>query len=319
MKRKLLITRVLPERVVGAARQHFEVTVRDDPAPMTRSEMVVALQTYDAILPTLGDSLDAETFAQAHGQRCRMLANFGVGHNHIDIAAARQAGMEVSNTPGAVTDATADIAIMLMLMAARRASEGEALVRAGKWKGWQPTQLLGLHVTGKTAGIIGMGRIGRAIARRCHAGFGMDIVFHNRSQVKDAGVPARQLDSLNTVMRSADVVFLAVPGGPATHHLVGAAELAAMQPHAVFINISRGDTVDEASLIRALEGGSIASAGLDVYEHEPEVPAALRALPNVSLLPHMGTAALEVREAMGLMAIDNLVAWAQGKTPPNAV
>lgn len=312
---KLLITRVLPQVVMDAARRDFEVTVRKEAVPMQPDQMRVALAQYDAILPTLGDPLGAEAFG---GEvRCRMLANFGVGYNHIDIDAARRAGITVSNTPGAVTDATADIAVMLMLMAARRASEGEALVRSGDWRGWHPTQLLGMHVSGKTLGVIGMGRIGQAVARRSHFGFGMDVVFYSRSP-KDSGIPgARQLDSIASVMSVADVVTVCLPGGAQTHHIIDAKALALMQSHAVFVNTARGEVVDQAALIAALQQGKFAGAGLDVYEGEPVVPEALRAMANVTLLPHLGTNALEVRSQMGLMAVENLRAFFAGETVPN--
>ena len=251
--------------------------------------------------------------------RCKLLANFGVGYNHIDVAAARAAGVAVTNTPGAVTDATADIALTLILMSARRTAEGERLVRSGAWQGWHPTQMLGLHVTGKVLGVIGMGRIGKAIAKRAHLGFGMEVVFHNRSPVADAGVPARQLGSLAEVMAACDVLVVAVPGGAGTRHLIDAAALAAMKPTAHLVNIARGDVVEEAALIAALAEGRIAGAGLDVYEFEPQVPEALRALDNVVLLPHLGTAALEVRTAMGMMALDNLIAFDEGRPLPNPV
>ncbi|MBT8409953.1 MAG: D-glycerate dehydrogenase [Alphaproteobacteria bacterium] len=313
----LYITRPLPEPVIGAARAAYEVTVRPQTAPMSAAEVAAALAGYDAILPTLGDPFGAEAFA---GEiRARMLANFGVGYNHIDVAAARAAGLEVSNTPGAVTDATADIAMTLILMTCRRAGEGERLLRAGRWAGWHPTQLLGFHIGGKTVGIVGMGRIGKAIARRCHAGFGMDVVFHNRSPVADPGVPARQLGSLAEVMQAADIVVVAVPATPQTHHLIDAAALAEMKPTGFVINIARGDIVDEAALVAALSEGRIAGAGLDVYEFEPKVPDALIAMENVTLLPHLGTAALDVRTGMGMMAVDNLIAHAEGRALPNPV
>ncbi|MCL4107727.1 UNVERIFIED_CONTAM: hypothetical protein GTU68_022188 [Idotea baltica] len=248
-----------------------------------------------------------------------MLANFGVGYNHIDAVAARAIGIEVSNTPGAVTDATADIALTLMLMSARRAAEGERMVRSDSWTGWEPTQMLGLHMTGKTLGVIGMGRIGKAIAKRAHFGFDMPVIFFNRSPLADVGMPATQLNRIVDVMAQADIVVTAVPGGAATHHLVGAPEIAAMKPTAHLINIARGDVVDEGALIAALQTGQIAGAGLDVYEREPLVPDALRKLDNVTLLPHLGTAALEVREAMGQMALANAIAFAKGETPPNVV
>lgn len=313
----LLITRRLPDPVLDAANARFDVTMRDETGPMSVEELRAALATYDAILPTLGDQLSGAAFTG--DIRCRVLANFGVGYNHIDVDAARAAGVAVSNTPGAVTEATADIALTLILMTCRRAGEGERMVRAGRWRGWYPTQLLGQHVSGKTVGIVGMGRIGKAIARRCHHGFGMTVVFHNRSPVGDPGVEARQLDDLGAVAAAADVLVAAVPATPETHHLIDGAVFDAMPSHAVFVNIARGDVVDEAALIAALDAGDIAAAGLDVYEHEPEVPEALKAMENVTLLPHLGTATLEVRTAMGMMALDNLAAFFGGASLPNPV
>ncbi len=314
---KLLITRPLPDRILEAARARFEVTVRNSTRPLSPEELRRALAEHDAVLPTLGDLFRAEVFADVPQPRARILANFGVGTNHIDTAAATAAGIAVTNTPGAVTDATADIALTLMLMTARRAGEGERLVRRGAWEGWHPTQMLGLHMTGKRLGILGMGRIGKAIARRAHHGFGMEITFFNRSPVADPGVPARQVGLAEAL--DADIVVVAVPATPATHHLVDAAALSRMRPGAILVNIARGDIVDEPALIAALSEGRLAGAGLDVYEFEPEVPAALRAMENVTLLPHLGTAALEVREGMGLMAVENLLAFADGRPLPNAV
>ncbi len=314
----MLITRMLPDAVLVAAREFATVTVREEEAPLTPAEAHAAMQAYDVVIPTLGDGFRAEAFEGAPF-RCRGLANFGVGYNHIDATAAAAAGVMVTNTPGAVTDATADIALTLMLMVCRRAGEGERLVREGGWTGWQPTQMLGLHMTGKTLGIVGMGRIGKAIAARAHRGFGMDVVFFNRSPVADPGVPAQQLDTLHDVMGAADIVVLAVPATTETHHLIDAGALAAMTPGGRLVNIARGDVVDEAALIDALSAGRIAGAGLDVYEFEPKVPEALMTMENVVLLPHLGTAALEVREAMGLMAVENARAVLAGRPPPNPV
>ena len=235
---KLLITRPLPDAVMAKAGALFDVTARTETLPLTAQELRASLQEFDLILPTLGDQYQAAVFADVPRPRARLLANFGVGYNHIDVAAAKAAGLVVSNTPGAVTDATADIAMTLILMTARRAGEGERLVRRGDWTGWHPTQMLGLHVTGKRIGIIGMGRIGQAIARRAHFGFGMDVIFHNRSARGDFGVPARQV-ALAEAM-GADVVVLAVPGGAATHHLIGAEALSHMSPHAIFVTIGPG-------------------------------------------------------------------------------
>ena len=314
---KLLITRPLPALVVDAARQTFDVTVREDTSVLTGDELRSSLLDYDVMLPTLGDLYSAQVFADVPKPRAKMLANFGVGFNHIDVEAAKAAGIEVTNTPGAVTDATADIAMTLMLMSARRAGEGERLVRSGAWQGWHPTQMLGLHLSSKHVGIIGMGRIGQAIARRCHFGFGMRVSYFNRS-AKQMDFPAEQVASLTALAGQVDVLVVAVPGG-STMHLVNADVLKSMQAHAHLINIARGEVVEEAALIAALQAGEIAGAGLDVYEFEPKVPDALKAMENVTLLPHLGTATLEVRTSMGLMAVENAAAFAHGKALPNPV
>ena len=313
----LLITRPLPEPVLSAARASWDVTLRENTLPLDAAELRAALRDFDAVLPTLGDRFRADVFADVPHPRAKILANFGVGYNHIDVAAARAAGLVVTNTPGAVTDATADIAMLLMLATARRAGEGERTLRAGNWTGWHPTQFLGMHISGKRLGIIGMGRIGKAIARRAHLGFGMEVVFANRSAVADAGVPATQVPMEQAM--AADIVVTAVPATAETHHLINAATLAHMRPHAIFVNIARGDVVDETALIAALQTGRIAGAGLDVYEFEPQVPPALMAMENVTLLPHLGTAALEVRVGMGMMAVANLAAHAEGRDLPNPV
>jgi len=314
--KKLLITRVLPDANLAAARARFDVTVRDTAEGLTIAEASAALRDYDAILPTLGDQFVADAFTG--DIRCGVLANFGVGYNHIDAAAAAKAGVVVSNTPDVVTDATADIGLTLILSTCRRAGEGERLVRADKWDGWGPTQMLGTHVTGKTVGIVGMGRIGQAVARRCHYGFEMPVLYFNRSK-KAVDLPARQVDSLHELMAACDIIVVTVPGGGANTAMIDAAALAAMKPTGIFVNIARGDVVDESALIAALQSGQIAGAGLDVFAKEPVVPDAFRAMENVVLLPHLGTAALEVREAMGQMALDNVIAWDEGRPLPQAV
>ncbi len=316
---RLLVSRALPAPVMAALAARLDVTLRPTTQPMSADEARAALADFDAVLPTLGDAFGADTFAGVPHPRCRILANFGVGYNHIDVAAAQAAQIAVTNTPGAVTEATADIAMTLILMSARRAGEGERLVRAGAWQGWHPTQMLGLHIGGKVLGIVGMGRIGRAIARRAHFGFGMEVVFFNRSPIDDAGLPARQIDSLPALMAASDVVAVAVPGSPQTRHLIDAAALGAMRQHAHLVNISRGDVIEENALIEALQRGAIAGAGLDVYEHEPQVPEALRKLENAVLLPHLGTNSHEVRTDMGMMALRNLEAYFAGQEPPNMV
>ncbi len=316
--KKLYITRPLPAPVVEAAREYFDVVLGRNTGPLSQEDMRHALGEYDAILPTLGDKFDAGVFADVPAPRCKLLANFGVGYNHIDVDAARAVGVDVTNTPGAVTDATADIAMTLMLMSARRAAEGERLVRSGKWEGWHPTQMLGMHLSRKTVAIAGMGRIGQAIAQRCFFGFGMKVMYWNRSE-KPMEFEAERVEDLTEMAAVADVVVAAVPGGADTHHLFDADVFNAMQPHAHFINISRGEVVDEKALITALQEKTIGGAGLDVYEFEPEVPEAMRQLDNAVMLPHLGTAAMEVRTQMGLMAVDNLKAFAAGKPLPNRV
>ncbi|MEH6644644.1 2-hydroxyacid dehydrogenase [Sulfitobacter sp.] len=315
--KKVLISRVLPEAVYPLL-EGLDVTRRDQTSPLSKDEMRAALGAFDGVLCTLGDQYSADVFADVAQPRCKILANFGVGYNHIDVAAAKAAGIVVTNTPGAVTDATADIAMTLMLMSARRAGEGERLVRAGKWEGWHPTQMLGLHLTGKTVGIVGMGRIGQAIARRCHFGFDMNVRYYGRSP-KDLDFEAAFHSDLNALAACVDVLVTAVPGSTETRHMINAQVLGAMQPHARLINIARGDVVEEAALIDALQRGVIGGAGLDVYEFEPALPEALRALDNLVLLPHMGTSTEEVRVDMGGMAVENIQAFFRGNPLPNAV
>ncbi|MCE8536708.1 D-glycerate dehydrogenase [Ruegeria pomeroyi] len=315
---KLLIARPMTAAVEARARAEFDTEIRASTAPMTEGEMLRALREFDVVMPTLGDMFSAGVFAQVTEPRCRLLANFGVGYNHIDVAAARGAGVAVTNTPGAVTDATADIAMTLLLMTARRAGEGERLVRSGRWEGWHPTQMLGQHVTGKHVGIVGLGRIGQAIARRCHFGFGMQVSYVARSD-KDVDFPATRMDSLAALAGAVDFLVVAVPGGAETRHLIDAQVLAAMKPSGILVNIARGEVVDEAALISALSARQIAGAGLDVYEFEPKVPEVLRAMEQVTLLPHLGTATEEVRSGMGLMALDNVAAFAAGRDLPNPV
>ena len=310
----LLLTRRFPQATIDAARARFDVTIRDRTDGLSVEEAAEALQSYDAILCTLGDRFTDMAFA-VPDKRCGVIGSFGVGYNHIDVAAAQAAGIQVSNTPDVLTDATADLAMTLILMVARRAGEGERLVRAGGWDGWHPTQMLGTHVTGKRIGIVGMGRIGQAVARRAHFGFGMKVIYFNRSQ-KDVDFPARQVDDLHGLMSQSDVVVVTVPGG--NTHLVDADALAQLADGAIFVNVARGDVVDEAALIAELQSGRIA-AGLDVYEAEPVVPEALKSLENVVLLPHLGSAALEVREAMGRMALDNIIAWDEGRPLPQGL
>lgn len=316
---KLLVTRRMTASAERSLAARFDADFEDVLEGLSEEQAARALQDYDLILPTLGDRFTAAAFAAAKPLRCKLIANFGAGYNHIDSAAAAAHGVPVTNTPGVVTDATADIAMTLILMAARRAGEGERLVRSGGWTGWQPTQLLGTQVSGKTVGIIGMGRIGKAIAQRCHYGFGMRVVFFNRSPVTATDFPAKQIPNLHDMLAEADFAVVAVPGGAGTRHLIGAAELDRLGPSSHLINIARGDVVEEAALITALAAGKIAGAGLDVYEREPLVPDALKAFENVTLLPHLGTATEEVRTAMAMRAMANLVAFVDGQPLPDRV
>ena len=316
--KKILVSRALTDAVMQRAHDSYDVTLRKSDSPMSAAEMRSSLVLYDGMIPTLGDMFSADIFAEFGRTKCKILANFGVGINHINVATARDHGITVTNTPGAVTDATADIGLTLLLMSARRAGEGERLARSGNWAGWTPTQMLGSHVSGKTVGIVGMGRIGQAIARRCHFGFGMSVKFFNRSP-KEIDFPATQIANLETLAAEVDFLVVATPGGAETTHLINASIFDAMKPTAHFINIARGEIVDETALIAALEARAIAGAGLDVYEHEPAVPHALRKLDTVTLLPHLGTATEEVRDNMGHMSLDNLDAFFAGETPPNAL
>ncbi|MDO5529171.1 MAG: D-glycerate dehydrogenase [Paracoccus sp. (in: a-proteobacteria)] len=316
---KLLVTRRMTAEAEARIGADYDATFRDSEIPLTEPEAAEALGQYDAIMPTLGDAFNAACFAQTPSPRAKILANFGAGFNHIDVEAARAAGVAVTNTPDVVTDATAELAVTLLLMTARRAGEGERLLRRGAWTGWAPTQLLGMSLSGRRVGIIGMGRIGKAIAARLHHGFGVKIAYFNRSPVAETGVPAEPYGSLHDLLGAVDAVILAVPGGAGTRHLIGAAELARLGPDAIIVNIARGDVIDEDALIAALQAGQIRAAGLDVYAREPEIPDALRERENAVLLPHLGTAVEETRTAMALRAKDNLDAFARGSDLPDRV
>ncbi|KSV94964.1 D-glycerate dehydrogenase [Sinorhizobium sp. GL28] len=320
-KPRILVTRRWPAAVEQVLAERFDVTLNEGDVPMTAEGLADALRTYDAVLPTVSDRLPAELFAGG-GLRAKILGNYGVGYNHIDVAAAKAANIVVTNTPGVLTDCTADIAMTLLLAVARRAGEGERQVRAGEWTGWRPTHMIGSKVTGKTLGIIGFGRIGKAMAKRCHFGFDMDVVFYNRSRIDPAEASrygARQLDTVEDVLRASDFVSLHCPGGGENRHLINAERLALMKPGAYLINTARGDVIDEAALVAALENGVIRGAGLDVFEAEPNVPERLRRLENVVLLPHLGSATEETRVAMGMKVVANVTAFFEGREPPDRV
>jgi len=317
----VVVTRRLPAPVEQRLAQEFDARVNQDDHSFTTAELREALRGADALVPTVSDRITAQTLA-VEPLRARILANFGVGYNHIDVAAAKARGLVVTNTPDVLTDDTADDAIMLMLMVARRAGEGERHVRSGTWTGWRPTHMLGTKVSGKTLGLIGLGRIGRAVARRARQGFGMRVVFHDPYPPPAnvvADLAAEPKATVEDVLREADFVSLHSPATPETRHLMNAERLALMRPTAFLINTARGDIVDEAALVAALERRQIAGAALDVYEQEPHVTPALLTMENVVLLPHLGSATQETRVAMGMRALDNLAAFFAGSAPRDRV
>ena len=275
---------------------------------------------HDGLVSTITDRIDA-TLIGMKNRRVRIIANFGAGTDHIDVAAAKEARLVVTNTPDALTEATAELAIMLMLMAARRAGEGERVLRSGEWRGWGPTHMIGQGLSGRTLGLIGFGRIAQSTAAKAR-GLGMAIRYFSRSrasaEVEDR-LQASPAESLKALAAEADIVSVHVPGGPATRHLVDGQFLALMKPTAILVNTARGSVVDEAALAQVLAQGSIAAAGLDVYEREPEVEPMLLSLPNMVLLPHLGSATIEARTAMGMQAVDNLEDYFAGREPRNRV
>ena len=317
----ILVTRRLPAAVEQSLTRDHGAVVSIDDRPLDARALAHALATFDIVLCTLGDRLSRETLSAAPC-RTRLLANFGAGVNHIDLAAARELGVTVTNTPGVLTDDTADLTMLLILAVARRATEGAKELRDGAWRGWRPTHLLGRRLGGATLGVVGFGRIGQAVARRAHLGFGMRILYHSRTRAtegEERAVDARYCPQLGELLESSDVVLLHCPATPETYHLIGAHEFECMPAHTYLINTARGDVVDEQALIDALSSGRIAGAGLDVFEHEPAVPASLLALPNVFALPHLGSATIESRVAMGECAIRNIEAFKAGLVPPNRV
>src|SRR6185295_11025479 len=318
---RLLITRRLPAGVHDRLRDRYDVTASADDVPLDRAALARALREFDALVPTITDRFDAELLGGAP-LRTRVIASFGAGVEHIDLEAARRAGIVVTNTPGALTEATAEIALLLMLMVARRAGEGERLLRAGRWRGWAPTQLLGQDLRGKTLGLIGFGRIARETARRARAMLDVRVAYHSRSRASaddERALGATYHDSLAALLAASDIVSLHCPGGAATRHLVNRRALECMRPNAILVNTARGPVVDEEALADALSRGVIAAAGLDVYEEEPTVHPALLNLENVVLLPHLGSATLQTRTSMGMQAADNLDAYFAGDAPPNRV
>lgn len=317
---RILVTRRWPAEVERALQDKFEVTLNVSDRPLTQAELAQAMDAFDVLCPTVSDKIDAEVIGGGH--KVRLIANYGVGFDHIDLAAAKAKGIAVSNTPGVLTDATADIALTLLLMAARRAGEGERELRDGRWSGWRPTHLVGSALKGKVLGLVGMGRIAIATARRAKHGFGMQIAYYGRRECEPALVAeleATFYPSLHTLLRAADFVSLHVPGGDATANLIDAEAIDEMRPGAFLINTARGGIVDHDALAAALASGRLAGAGLDVYPHEPEVPRALLGLENVVLLPHLGSANGETRIAMGMKALANVEAFAAGGPLPDRI
>lgn len=319
---KVLLTRRWPGEVEHHLSQRYDLTINDQDMSMDAAALKAALASYDAVCPTVTDKLGAEVLAAAAGGRVKILGNYGVGVSHIDLQACKRLGVAVTNTPNVLTEATAEIAILLMLMTARRAGEGERQVRGHRWDGWAPTRMIGAAVTGKILGLVGFGRIGQAMAQKAHHGFGMRVLYWSRKRAA-ADVEARtggeHCASLDDLLERADFVSLHCPGGAETRHLLNAARLDRMKSSAFLINTARGEVVDEAALATALRNRVIAGAGLDVYEHEPRVPEAFMGLENVVLLPHLGSATLETRVAMGMRVAENLERFFAGLEPGDRV
>ena len=316
----VVVTRRLPDAVETRLSELFEVKLRDNDTPMTRSELVEAVKTADILVPTVTDKIDARLLAQA-GDKLKLIANYGAGVDHIDVATARQRGVLVSNTPGVLTDDTADMTMALILAVTRRIPEGLAVMQKGDWQGWAPTALLGGRVGGRRLGILGMGRIGQAVARRA-AAFGMQVHYHNRKRLHpgiEEALGATYWESLDQMVARMDVMSINCPSTPSTFHLMNARRLKLLKPSAVIVNTSRGEVIDENALTRMLRAGEVAGAGLDVYEHGTDVNPRLRELPNVVLLPHMGSATLEGRIEMGEKVIINIKTFEDGHRPPDQV
>ena len=318
---KIIVTRRLPVAVEGALREQFDVELAAEDRASTAEVLQRALGRCDGLLSTVTDRLTAEVLA-AYPLRTRIIANFGVGYDNIDIAAAQAHDIVVTNTPDVLTDSTADLAMTLILMTMRRAGEGERDVRAGRWVGWRPTHMMGTQVTGKTLGLVGMGRIARALAHRAHHGFGMRILCHDPAPPAPADLAALGAEprsTLDQLLAESDVVSLHCPSTAATRGLINAPRLARMKPGSFLINTARGDIVDDGALIDALASGRLAGAGLDVFKGEPNIDRRYLALENVVLLPHLGSATRETRDAMGFRAIENLKAFFAGEPVPDRV
>lgn len=317
--RVFVTRRLLPETEARMA-ELFDVTLNSDDRALSQDEIRAAMQEAHVLVPTVTDRIDADLIAAA-GPQLGLIASFGAGTDHIDLAAARARKIPVTNTPGVFTDDTADMTLSLIIAVSRRLAEGGRVIRSGDWAGWAPSTLLGHRISGKRLGIIGMGRIGQAVAHRARA-FGLEIVYHNRQRLPEAFermVGARYEADIDALVREADIVTLHCPSTPETHMLMDAHRIALMKPEAYLVNTARGDVVDENALIEALQAGRIGGAGLDVFAHEPKIDPRLLALGNVSLLPHMGSATFEGRTASGDKVIANIRFWADGHRPPDQV
>jgi glyoxylate reductase len=319
-KPKVIVTRKLPDPVETRMRELFDTELNVDDRPMTADELVDAMGRCDVLVPTITDRLDGRLLSRA-GERLKLIANFGAGVDNIDVATANQRGFIVTNTPGVLTEDTADLTMSLIMASTRRIVEGAAVVQSGGFQGWSPTWMLGRRLWGKRLGIIGMGRIGQALARR-GAAFGLSIHYHNRKPVSPRvaeELGATYWESLDQMLARMDIVSVNCPHTPATYHLLSARRLKLLQPHAVVVNTARGEIIDEGALANMLARGEIAGAGLDVYEHEPAVNPKLLKLPNVVLLPHMGSATVEGRIDMGEKVIVNIKTFMDGHRPPDRV
>lgn len=316
----VVVTRRLPAPVEARLSELFDVRLREDDRPWSADELAQAMATCDVLVPTVTDALTADVLAEA-GPNLRLIANYGAGVDHIDVATARARGIMVSNTPGVVTEDSADMVIALILAVMRRVPEGQSAMQSGDWQGWSPTGFLGKRIGGRKLGILGMGRIGQAVARRARV-FGMEVHYHTRRRLHpqiEEGLVARYWDSLDQMLANMDVVSVNCPHTPGTFHLMNARRLKLMKPSAVLVNTSRGEVVDENALTRMLRAGEIAGAGLDVYENGIHVNPRLRALPNVVLLPHMGSATEEARLEMGEKVMLNIKTFEHGHRPPDLV
>ncbi len=321
VKPSVLVTRRWPAAVEAQLAENYNAVLNTGDKPMSPSEIRQALKSYDAVLPTVTDTLSSEAL-DVSGAQTKILANYGVGYSHICEPSARELGMTVTNTPDVLSECTADIAMTLLLMVARRAGEGERELRSGNWTGWRPTHLVGTKVSGKTLGIIGYGRIGQEVARRAHHGFGMEVLVYNRSPVNPdvlARCNATQVGSIDELLPLCDFVSLHCPGGAANRHLINARRLDLMKPDAFLINTARGEVIDERALVQSLTFDMIGGAALDVFDGEPRICSDLLHCDNLVMLPHLGSATKEAREAMGFRVLDNLSDFFAGRTPRDRV